>query len=334
VFSAQENAGTRAAVELLGQEATLSRAASAFESAGTRWPAGSFVLESRNPGPLAELAADHGLAIATLAARPDVALLLLRLPRVALYQSWDPSMDEGWTRWLLEQYGVPLETLHDLDVREGDLSHFDVIVLPHQDEDELLNGHGAGEMPGEFTGGLGLEGALQLERFARAGGTLLALDGASDFAIRQFGLPVENAVAGVSRDEFFIPGSLIAIEPDPDHPLAFGMPETAAAFFVHSRAFEPLKPAEAGEHKGPAPPIEVAVRYAAEDLLLSGWALGEESHLGGKAAVLRVRLGEGEVVLVGFRSQFRGQPRGTFKLLFNALLGSTVEGKAWRTPAS
>jgi hypothetical protein len=205
-----------------------------------------------------------------------------------------------------------------------------VIVLPHQDAGEILNGHAPGTMPDGFTGGLGLEGALALERFARSGGTLVALDGAADFAIQQFGLPVKNAVAGVPREDFFIPGSLIAVEPDPAHPLAFGMPSSSAAFFVRSRAFEAVKPAEAGDHKGPPPPLEIAVRYAAEDLLLSGWALGEKEHLGGKAAVVRARLGDGEVVLIGFRSQFRGQPRGTFKLLFNALLGSTVEGKGWR----
>ena len=77
----------------------------------------------------------------------------------------------------------------------------------------------------------------------------------------------------------------------------------------------------------------MAVRYATEKLLLSGWALGEQ-RLAGKAAVMRARLGDGEVVLIGFRSQFRGQPRGTFKLLFDALLGATVEGKGWRAPSA
>jgi len=333
-ISARENAGTRAAVRLLKEGVTVSRAGTGFEAAGTSWPPGTFVAETRASEALRALVAERGVTVAALDARPAVELLLLRLPRIAMYQSWDPSLDEGWTRWLLEQYEIPVETLHDADVRRGDLARFDVVVLPHQDADEILNGHPPGTMPEELTGGLGLEGALQLERFVQAGGTLLALDGASDFAIRQFGLPVRDTVAGVPEEDFFIPGSLVAIESDAGHPLAFGMPDSGAAFFVRSRAFEPVEPARAGEREGPPPPVEVAVRYAKHDLLLSGWALGAEKHLAGKAAVLRVRLGDGEVVLVGFRSQFRGQPRGTFKLLFNALLGSTVEGMGWRGGAA
>jgi len=327
--SPRANAATRAAVRLLQDGATVSRAAAGFSAAGTEWEPGTFVIEGREPGALAELVAAHGLHAGALDARPPVELQLLHLPRVGLYRSWDPSIDEGWTRWLLEQYAVPLETLRDEDLRGGDLSRFDAIVLPDQDADELLNGHPPGTMPEPYVGGVGLEGALQLERYARAGGTLVALDGAADFAIRQFGLPVRDVVDGLPREDFFIPGSLIAIEPDPGHPLAYGMPATGAAFFVRSRAFEAVKPAEAGERKAPPQAVEVAVRYAPEKLLLSGWALGEK-RLAGKAAVMRARLGDGEVVLIGFRSQFRGQPRGTFKLLFDALLGATVEGKGWR----
>ena len=61
---------------------------------------------------------------------------------------------------------------------------------------------------------------------------------------------------------------------------------------------------------------------------MSGWALGEESHIGGKGAVVRVHLGKGEIVLFAFRPQFRGQSRGTYKLLFNALLNATLDQNA------
>ena len=77
--------------------------------------------------------------------------------------------------------------------------------------------------------------------------------------------------------------------------------------------------------RGLAEEVDVAARYAPSDLLLSGWELGADRHLGGRAAVVRFALGKGRIVLIGFRSQFRVQPRATFKLLFNSLLASTMK---------
>ncbi len=65
-------------------------------------------------------------------------------------------------------------------------------------------------------------------------------------------------------------------------------------------------------------------RYPASDVLKSGWALGAERHLAGRPAVVHAKLGRGDVVLVGFRPQFRGQPRNTFKLVFNTLHAATL----------
>ena len=83
-----------------------------------------------------------------------------------------------------------------------------------------------------------MEGALALKRYVEAGGTLVAFDGASDFVIDQFGLPLRNVVANVSSEQFFIPGSLIRTKVDIEHPLAYGMQEEVAASFQRSRAFE------------------------------------------------------------------------------------------------
>ena len=109
------------------------------------------------------------------------------------------------------------------------------------------------------------------------------------------------------------------------------MPEEASASFGRSRAFKVVSLSRKGEGgkeeiaEAPAAPVETVVRYAKKDILMSGWALGEKKNLGGKAAMMRVRLGKGHVVLFGFRPQFRGQTRGTYKLFFNALHAATLD---------
>ncbi len=287
------------------------------------WPAGAFLVES---DPALQGIADRTGTRFHPVPGPLPRLQELKAPRIGLYKSWVANMDEGWTRWILESFTFEVDTLHDADLRSSDLSVYTAILLPSQGVDGLLHGHRTGMMPDEYTGGIGLEGTLALTEYVDDGGTLVALDAASDFVIEQFGLPVENIVNGLSRSSFFIPGSLLRLHVDPSHPVGYGMPSEVAASFVRSRAFATIRRStlqEGGRIElvpGPDPPVEVIARYAEEDLLMSGWALGEERAIGGKAAAVRVAYGDGHVVLFGFRPQFRGQTRATYKLLFNALM--------------
>lgn len=239
-------------------------------------------------------------------------------------------MDEGWTRWVLDQYAFTYDTLHDANIQQ-DLSQYDAIIIPDQRPQQILHGHAPNTMPEAYTGGMGLKGALALDNYIKKGGTLITFDEASDFAIEQFGLPVKNVVSGLASKDFFIPGSLIQTLVRTDHPLAYGMQDTVAASFSQSRAFEVIQQSRKGEggkediKQAPVPPVEIIARYAKDDLLMSGWALGEKKYIGGKGAVMHVKHGDGKVVLFGFRPQFRGQPRGTYKLIFNAIYSGTID---------
>src|SRR5699024_7964137 len=143
-------------------------------------------------------------------------------PKVGIYKSWIANRDEGWTRWPMEEYNFEVDTLHNADIREGDLSEYSSIIIPAQSPDGILNGYSVQEMPEQYTGGLGLKGSLALQEYTEAGGTLIAFDKASNFVIHQFGLPLRNAVSGLSENEFFIPGSLIRSVIDSEDPLAWG----------------------------------------------------------------------------------------------------------------
>ena len=248
----------------------------------------------------------------------------LSMPKVGIYKSWMANMDEGWTRWILEQYNFPLDTLHNKDIQKGDLSKYSAIILPSQSGNGILHGHMPNTMPEEYTGGIGLSGTLALKKYVENGGRIIALDASSDFVINQFGLPLRNAVSSVPSTSFFIPGSLVSLKVD-DDPLTMGMQKNSVAYFVRSRAFSIVELRKTGEggveqrKQPPSQPVKVLARYAKENILLSGWAIGEKKYIGGKIAMASVSLGKGEVVLIGFRTQHRAQPRGTFKLLFNGL---------------
>jgi len=329
VLNHQDNNSVLAVNRLLKAGAKVSWAADAFEAQKTEFEAGSYVLECSQEQ-AARLAEELGLHLHGLRRKPKTELLTLSPARIGLYKSWVANMDEGWTRWLLKSYEFEVDTLHDEDIRTADLSVYHAIILPHQRASSILHGHAPNTMPEPYTGGMGLEGALALKDYVETGGTLLALDAASDFAIEQFGLPLRDVTAGVSPNSFFIPGSLVRITLNQAHPLAYGMPQETAASFVRSRAFQPLRLSRKGEGgwadipEAPRADVEIVARYATDDLLMSGWAMGEKRYLANKAAVVRVPFGKGDVILFGFRTQFRGQSRATYKLLFNALHGASL----------
>lgn len=232
-------------------------------------------------------------------------------PRIAIYQSYDPSMDEGWTRWVLDAYDIPFDTLHDAQVRAGNLrARFDAIVLPSQPAREIRAGRAAGSVPPEYAGGLGETGAAALREFVRAGGTLVALEEASEYAIELLGLPLSLVNDDLPPADFYIPGSILRLELDTTSAIARGMPERSIAWFGSSSfAFEP------GSTDAR---VRIIGRYGRGETLLSGWALGEE-RIAGAGALVVAEVGSGRAVLFGFQPQYRGQPRATFPLLFNAL---------------
>ncbi|CAN5432091.1 hypothetical protein BH20ACI3_BH20ACI3_35850 [soil metagenome] len=243
--------------------------------------------------------------------------------RRAIYKSHVPSMDEGWTRWVLENQAKCLfhASLQDALLRRGNLyEEFPTIIVPDQAPQTILNGYRTGAMPPQFIGGMGEEGVNALREFVEQGGTLIFLNRASDFAIEQFKLPLRNVVAGVPRTDFFVPGSILRIELDISHPIAKGMPTESIAWAEDSPVFEVVSNAGAGTKSiVPASNVRVIGRYPAnKDPLLSGWLLGGNS-IRGKAALVEVTLGKGRIILFGFRPQYRAQSLATYPLFFNAI---------------
>jgi hypothetical protein len=347
VLAATTNASARAVNSLLAAGDVVYRNETEFRHRRINYGPGSFIIESGNgtAGRVRRLAGDHGLAFAGLDDQPNADLVPQRRPRVGLYQSYVASMDEGWTRWLLEDYGFDVVSLKDEDLRAGNVADIDAIILAHPDGRvyfkgsvaNMLTGHPPGTMPDRYTGGMGLEGAANLLKFVNDGGKILAFGDAVDFTIEQFGLPIRDIVASASSKDFSIPGSLMRTRVDTTNPLAWGMDEEVAVNFVRGQAFDVLGQAgcvddllnqrhchEVVRGDRPVKQFDMPARfqsvatYAEEEMLMSGWAAGTE-HIASKTALARVPRGEGEVIVFGFRPQFRGQPRATYKLVFNAL---------------
>ena len=315
----------------------------ATRDGGREFPPGTFVVRRGNVrqprydrGQLAALGVDFfATELPLLDAAP------LRMPRVGIYKSYVPSIDEGWTRWLLEQFEFPFTSLHDQEIREGNLnSRLDVVVIPDQSVQAIVNGHRRrqrgepegigreaaepaaqrdreetffqGPVPDEFTGGLGAAGVENLRSFVMHGGTLVTLNRASNFPIEKLGVGSRNLLRDIPVRDFYCPGSILRMVVDPNHPLAYGMDREAAAWVQQGPALAP-----AFENASAPGAVSVA-HYPNGNPLMSGWLLGD-TFLQNRSALMDAPMGLGHVVMFGFRPQYRGQSYGTFKMLFNAL---------------
>jgi hypothetical protein len=239
----------------------------------------------------------------------------MRLPRVGLYQSWTANIDEGWTRWVLEQYEFPYTTLHNSDVQAGRLrNRFDAILLPDQTAKSLLEGQTLATVAAEYRGGLDERGWLALRDFVDRGGTLIALGDASNLLIDRMPLPVKELKHGVPPEQHDGPGTILNMQIDTTHPMGWGMARETFGFYMNSPFFE-LSEGFSRQK------VRVVARYPNVGVTASGFLKGEE-YMSGRAAVVAVETNPGKVVLFGIRPQHRAQTHATLPLLFNALYWS------------
>ena len=267
---------------------------------------------------LAQIAAKHSLTFQAESKVPDGAILT-RKPRLGLYRSWVPNIDEGWTRWILDSYGFAPVTLRNGDIQAGHLSErFDSIIVPDSSPQTIADGFAPGTITGEFTGGLGESGSAALREFVQKGGTLIAFNNASLFAVTALALPVTNILGTLNADQFYCSGSLLRVElKNASQPGLWGLPQDPIVMFERGPAFETKS-----DFKG-----SVLATYPKErNPLASGYLLHPE-QIQGKIAALEVFYGNGRVYLFGFRPQWRGQSHGTYQFFFNAIYDSPSRAK-------
>jgi hypothetical protein len=338
LLNSQVNASYAVAFALLKDKAEMWRTSSTVKAKGVDIPAGSFIVKN-SPDVKKSLPAlldKQHLAVLDLDDVADIPKAALKSPRIGLFQSWRGNMDEGWTRYVFDDMGVPYKTLHNEDIKgtkekKADLkADYDVIVFADENANTIKGtrpgatpGGGGAEspmarmfrqstMPPEYEGGIGQEGVDALKAFVEKGGILVTLNGASEFAISDFNVPARNALTGVDRTKFFCPTSILRILVDNETPIGYGMPKEAAAMFVNSLAFSTSSPPFDWDRK-------VVASYPEDEVLLSGWLLGEE-YLARRAAVVDTKWKAGRIILIGVRCQNRAQSHGTYKFLLNALL--------------
>jgi hypothetical protein len=317
----------------------------AFDANKKRYGAGTmFIAAKPTTLPiLRKLAADKGLTFEPVAARPragtgqaPLEYLKLRPVRIGLWDTYGGSMPSGWTRWILEQFEFPFERVFPAALDAGNLNaKFDVLLFV-DNAIPMSDGSGgsqpdAANIPAEYRDHLGRVTVArtipELRTFVENGGTLITIGSSATAAAFHFDLPIGDAlverVDGVERsltaEKFYAPGSILDARVDNTHPLAYGMGERAMIYFDHSPAFR-LEPSAKG--------VTPIATIDSPSPLRSGWAWGQR-YLNGAVEVAEAMLGKGRVVLFGPEIAWRGQPHGTFKLLFNGLYyGSAVPAGA------
>ena len=312
ILSRQPNAAFKAMNEAFAAGGQISFASSEVDTANGK-EAGAAVISGIDAARMAQIARDNSLVAKAVAITPRE-VIAVRKPRVGLYRAWNPIIDEGWTRWILEQYGFAPVSLRNGDIQAGNLRRrLDAIILPDATLTQIRDGFGPGTVPGEFVGGIGPTGAIALRDFVQDGGVLIAFNDASLYAIQELGLPVKNVLAGLKPEDFYCSGSLLRVElQDMSHSAVWGLPHDPIVMFERGPAFD-ITDGFRGRI--------LAAYPKNQNPLMSGYLLHPD-RIQGKAAALEVQYGNGRIYLFGFRPQWRGQSHGTYKFIFDALYES------------
>jgi hypothetical protein len=254
------------------------------------------------------------------------------LPRIALVESYFHDMDAGWTRYIFDSYSIPYNVIRPGEISKTKISKkFDIIIFPDENKSILMKGKWKSEdeymvtsYPPEFTKGIEKKGMQKLAQFIEDGGFIISWGGSTGLfdstleIVRdeddkeEFQLPFDDISEKLSKDGLYCPGSLVKIKLLKDHPLTYGMPKEIGVFFRGKPVFETSSPIFDMDRR-------VIASFPEKNILMSGYCEKEEK-LKNKNAVIWMKKGKGQLVLLGFNPQFRASTEVSFKLLFNSIL--------------
>jgi hypothetical protein len=283
-------------------------------------------------------AAEFGVPVFAVAKSPVGEAYKLKPIRIGLYDQYGGLMPAGWIRWIFEQYEFPFEMVYPKTLDAGDLkSKFDVIVFTdgaYRRGGEGRRGGGLfanripDDVPAEYQAWIGTitdKTVPQIKKFVDSGGSVVTI-GSSTTMGEILGVPVTNHLTEKGPDgkdrplpaeKFYIPGTLLKANIDNTQPLAFGMPNQVDVLYDNSPLYT-LAPDAAQKH------TTSVGWFSGNDSVASGWAWGAQ-YLTGGTAIAEAKVGEGSVTLLGPEVTFRGQPHGTYKLLFNGVYSGTTQ---------
>jgi hypothetical protein len=322
LFTHEANDAFVAVNRLIAAGETVYWLAQEYSSAGKAWPVGTHYVRAGNDTltRLQQLAREVGLSFQAVSHAPERQALQLKPVRIALWDQYGGSAPSGWTRFVLEQFEFPYTIVYPQKLDAGNLADsFDVLILV--DDSTFSTGdpraRNVDSQYADRAGGLTTATTIpQLKKFMEAGGTVLAIGGSTSLG-SYAGVPVADALAGLSNTRFYVPGSIIQARVDRENPIAYGLAGRADFFFDRSPAF---KLDDEARKNG----VRVVAWYDTDKPLRSGWALGQ-AYLKDTVAVLDAPVGKGNLVLYGPEILFRAQPHGTFKLLFNGIFAGHAQ---------
>ncbi|HRW62021.1 MAG TPA: M14 family metallopeptidase [Bacteroidales bacterium] len=297
---------------------------------GEVYPAGSFII--KNTQDLKELLKDISFKPLYVTEDIQVRKQEIKMPRIALLESYFHPMDAGWTRYLFDTYHISFETIHPDEVEKIDfIKNFDVVVIPDEDKTVLIDGtYKSGSeqyfmnYPPEYLKGMGKKGFEKILKFIDNGGKVIAwrdaaqlFYGVQEYTIDEknkevFEFPVRDISGEMVKKGFECPGSLLKIQLKTGHPITYGMESEIGVFHRSQPVFATRQPNFDVDRR-------VLGTFPEKDILLSGFTKNEEL-IGNKSTIVWLKKGKGQVVLFSFNPQFRASTPVSYKLLFNSLL--------------
>ncbi len=336
ILSSNQNKSYAAAFKTASIGVVVNQITHSINIDGKQIPPGSFIIEKtkKNQELMKEMIDDIAYLVTCANELPSgVKLKEFKNPRIGLIETVYHDMDAGWTRWIMDSYNISYKVLQPHELKDKDwIDTYDVLIFPDMSKEILMDGkkeikegrYFMTDYHPSVKKGMEKEGLQNVMKFINDGGKVVSWGASTEIfmgkqsikisedEIETFSLPVFDISRQLTAKQLFVPGTLLKVEIDNSHPVTWGLPSSLGVFSRGKPVFETAVPFFDMDRK-------VLGSYPEKDMVLSGYARNEKS-MAGKVALVWIKKGKGQLVLMGFNPQFRGSTQGTFKLLFNSIL--------------